>query len=90
MTESGEVLVYVQELEPVAGSLGLSALVAALSLVIVLVLLGGVRTKAHLAGVTGLPTAALVALGFEPVRAASWRWSPALRPWRSVPWARRW
>jgi len=53
--------VYVQELEPVADSLGLSALVAALPLVIVLVLLGGVRMKAHLAGLTGLLAAALVA-----------------------------
>ncbi|QOV41030.1 L-lactate permease [Streptomyces ferrugineus] len=52
---------YVQELEPVAGSLGLSALVAALPLVIVLVLLGGVRLKAHLAGLTGLLAAVLVA-----------------------------
>ncbi|MGC9542622.1 L-lactate permease [Streptomyces sp. UG1] len=52
---------YVQELEPLAGSLGLSALVAALPLVIVLVLLGGVRLKAHLAGLTGLLAAVLVA-----------------------------
>ncbi|MEU5753096.1 L-lactate permease [Streptomyces sp. NPDC047829] len=52
---------YVQELEPVAGSLGLSALVAALPLLIVLVLLGGVRMKAHLAGLTGLLVAVLVA-----------------------------
>ncbi|MDT7839582.1 L-lactate permease [Streptomyces justiciae] len=52
---------YVQELEPVADSLGLSALVAALPLVIVLVLLGGVRLKAHLAGLTGLLAAVLVA-----------------------------
>ena len=52
---------YVQELEPVADSLVLSALVAALPLVIVLVLLGGVRMKAHLAGLTGLLAAALVA-----------------------------
>nr|WP_203615758.1 L-lactate permease [Streptomyces sp. SID13726] len=41
--------------------MGLSALVAALPLVIVLVLLGGVRLKAHLAGLTGLLAAALVA-----------------------------
>ncbi|MGC0340268.1 L-lactate permease [Streptomyces sp. SLBN-8D4] len=52
---------YVQELDPVADSLGLSALVATLPLVIVLVLLGGVRMKAHLAGLTGLLAAALVA-----------------------------
>lgn len=53
---------YVQEVEPVAGSLGLSALVAALPLLIVLVLLGGVRMKAHLAALLGLLAAALVAL----------------------------
>ncbi|MFE5143911.1 L-lactate permease [Streptomyces fagopyri] len=53
---------YVQQVEPVADSLGLSALVAALPLVIVLVLLGGVRVKAHLAALLGLLTAALVAL----------------------------
>lgn len=52
---------YVQELAPVADSLGLSALVAALPLVIVLILLGGVRVKAHLAGLTGLLAAVLVA-----------------------------
>ncbi|MFR0352964.1 L-lactate permease [Streptomyces sediminimaris] len=52
---------YVQELEPVADSLGLSALVAALPLLIVLVLLGGVRMKAHLAGLTGLLAAVAVA-----------------------------
>lgn len=45
---------YVQELEPVADSLGLSALVATLPLVIALVLLGGVRMKAHRAGLIGL------------------------------------
>jgi lactate permease len=53
--------VYVQELEPLANSLGLSALVATLPLVLVLVLLGGVRMKAHLAGLIGLAAAALVA-----------------------------
>ncbi|MFC9849188.1 L-lactate permease [Streptomyces sp. NPDC060223] len=52
---------YVQELEPVAGSLGLSALVATLPLVIVLILLGGVRMKAHRAGLIGLVAAASVA-----------------------------
>jgi lactate permease len=61
MAESGEAPVYVQELEPLADSLGLSALVAALPLVLVLVLLGGVRMKAHLAGLTGLLAAVLVA-----------------------------
>jgi lactate permease len=55
-------LVYVQELQPVGGSLGLSALVAALPLVLVLVLLGGLRMKAHLAGLAGLAGAVLVAL----------------------------
>ncbi|MGW7072213.1 L-lactate permease [Streptomyces sp. NPDC054855] len=52
---------YVQQLEPVADSLGLSALVATLPLLTVLVLLGAVRMKAHHAGLIGLGVAALVA-----------------------------
>ncbi|MEV6754595.1 L-lactate permease [Streptomyces sp. NPDC051214] len=52
---------YVQQLEPVADSLGLSALVATLPLLTVLVLLGAVRMKAHHAGLIGLAVAALVA-----------------------------
>ncbi|MER5944919.1 L-lactate permease [Streptomyces sp. NPDC001904] len=52
---------FVQQLEPVGGSLGLSALVAALPLVTVLVLLGAVRMKAHRAGLIGLGVAVLVA-----------------------------
>ncbi|MDI3409095.1 L-lactate permease [Streptomyces cavernicola] len=52
---------FVQELEPVADSLGLSALIAALPLVTVLVLLGAVRMKAHRAGLIGLAVAVLVA-----------------------------
>ncbi|MET8013853.1 L-lactate permease [Streptomyces sp. NPDC005271] len=52
---------FVQQLEPVADSLSLSALVAALPLVTVLVLLGGVRMRAHYAGPLGLAVAALVA-----------------------------
>ncbi|MDG4864527.1 L-lactate permease [Streptomyces sp. T-3] len=52
---------FVQELHPVADSLGLSALVAALPLVTVLVLLGAVRMKAHRAGLIGLGVAVLVA-----------------------------
>ncbi|MEU5955272.1 L-lactate permease [Streptomyces sp. NPDC047525] len=52
---------YVQQLEPVADSLGLSALIATLPLLTVLVLLGVVRMKAHHAGLIGLGVAALVA-----------------------------
>lgn len=52
---------FVQQLEPVAGSLALSALVAALPLVTVLVLLGAVRMRAHRAGLAGLAVAVLVA-----------------------------
>ncbi|MET7615738.1 L-lactate permease [Streptomyces sp. NPDC005408] len=52
---------FVQQLEPVAGSLALSALAAALPLVTVLVLLGAVRMKAHRAGLIGFAVAALVA-----------------------------
>jgi lactate permease len=54
--------VYVQDLEPVAGSLTLSALVAALPLLLVLALLGWVRMRAHYAGPLGLLAAGLVAL----------------------------
>ena len=54
---------YVQQLEPVADSLGLSALIATLPLLTVLVLLGVVRMKAHRAGLIGLGVAALVAWG---------------------------
>ncbi|MGW2262372.1 L-lactate permease [Streptomyces sp. NPDC001780] len=53
---------FVQQLEPVADSLALSALVAALPLATVLVLLGAVRMKAHLAGLIGLAVAVLVGL----------------------------
>lgn len=52
---------FVQQLEPVAGSLSLSALVAAVPLIVVLALLGGVRMRAHHAGPVGLVAAALVA-----------------------------
>ncbi|MBI0299353.1 L-lactate permease [Streptomyces sp. PRKS01-29] len=52
---------FVQQLDPVADSLSLSALVAALPLITVLVLLGGVRMRAHYAGPIGLAVAALVA-----------------------------
>lgn len=52
---------YVQELEPVADSLGLSAFAVTLPPVIVLVLPGGVRMKAHRAGLIGVLTASLVA-----------------------------
>ncbi|WP_066953005.1 L-lactate permease [Streptomyces lushanensis] len=51
---------FVQQLEPVADSLALSALVAALPLATVLVLLGVIRMKAHLAGLTGLAVAVVV------------------------------
>ncbi|MET9534542.1 L-lactate permease [Streptomyces sp. NPDC006649] len=53
---------FVQPLEPVADSLALSALTAALPLLTVLVLLGAVRMKAHWAGLIGLAVAVLVAL----------------------------
>ncbi|KAF4407406.1 L-lactate permease [Streptomyces lycii] len=52
---------FVQQLEPVADSQTLSALVAVLPLLTVLVLLGAVRMRAHFAGPIGLGVAALVA-----------------------------
>jgi lactate permease len=53
---------FVQELAPLAGSLGLSALVAVLPLATVLVLLGGVRMKAHHAALLGLLVALVIAI----------------------------
>ncbi|WP_327238676.1 L-lactate permease [Streptomyces sp. NBC_01317] len=53
-------MAFDQRLEPVADSLALSALVAALPLAAVLILLGGLRVKAHRAGLTGLAVAVLV------------------------------
>ncbi|EFL25605.1 L-lactate transporter [Streptomyces himastatinicus ATCC 53653] len=52
---------FVQQLEPVADSLTLSALIATLPLLTVLALLGGVRMRAHYAGPIGLAVAVLVA-----------------------------
>ncbi|MFI9030877.1 L-lactate permease [Streptomyces sp. NPDC053560] len=48
---------FVQQLQPIADSLALSALVAALPLITVLVLLGAVRMRAHHAGLIGLAVA---------------------------------
>ncbi|MBC3763120.1 L-lactate permease [Quadrisphaera oryzae] len=54
-------MTYAQQLAPL-GSLGLSALVAALPLVTVFVTLGVLRWKAHWAGLSGLAVAVLVAV----------------------------
>lgn len=65
---------FVQRLEPVGGSLALSALVAALPLATVLVLLGLVRMRAHYAGLIGLAVAfvtASLAYGMPPGQAVS-------------------
>src|SRR5207249_8734013 len=53
---------FTQQIAPIAGSLGLSALIAALPLVTVLVLLGVLRLKAHIAALAGLLVSLLVAL----------------------------
>ncbi|HEV8559556.1 MAG TPA: L-lactate permease [Actinophytocola sp.] len=53
---------FTQQLAPLAGSLGLSALMAALPLVTVLILLGVLRLKAHVAAIAGLVVALLVAM----------------------------
>ncbi|POX39735.1 lactate transporter [Streptomyces sp. Ru73] len=52
---------FVQQLQPIADSLALSALVAALPLLTVLVLLGAVRMRAHHAGLIGLAVALVTA-----------------------------
>ena len=63
---------FQQDLVPVAGSLTASALVAALPLMVMLVLLGGLRIRAHWAALGALAVAVLVAvLAFGmPVRLA--------------------
>jgi lactate permease len=53
---------FTQELAPVAGSLGWSALVATLPLLTVFLLLGVVRTKAWIAALTGLAVAMVVGI----------------------------
>src|SRR4029453_17141862 len=54
--------VWNQRYEPVANNLALSALVAALPVIVLLGLLGLVRIRAHYAALAGLATAFLVAL----------------------------
>jgi lactate permease len=54
--------VWTQRYEPVANNLALSALVAALPVIVLLGLLGMVRIRAHYAALAGLATAFLVAL----------------------------
>jgi len=53
---------YQQVFDPVSDSLGLSAIFAALPLVALFVLLGGVKTKAHWAGLAALAVALVVAV----------------------------
>ncbi|MBV8175951.1 MAG: L-lactate permease [Verrucomicrobia bacterium] len=53
---------FQQPLEPIAGSLTLSALVAALPLITIFVLLGWARLKAHWAGLAALAVAIIVAV----------------------------
>jgi lactate permease len=56
------VTVFEQVLDPVGGSLGLSALVAAIPLVTLFVLLGVLKVKAWIAGLVSLAVALLVAI----------------------------
>ncbi|MEU7058231.1 L-lactate permease [Streptomyces sp. NPDC046197] len=53
---------YQPHLSPIAGSLALSALVAALPLLTLFVLLGGVRLRAHWAGLASVAVAVVVAI----------------------------
>ena len=53
-------------LDPVAGNLGLSALVACVPLVVFFIMLLGVKAKAHISAVVALAAALLVAIiGFQ-------------------------
>ena len=53
---------YTQDFDPVSGSLGLTAIFAALPLITLFVLLGGLKMKAHWAALISLGMAILVAL----------------------------
>src|SRR5687767_2858090 len=53
---------FQQTLDPVAGSLALSALCASLPLVTLFVLLGGLKVKAWIAGVVSLAVSIVVAV----------------------------
>ncbi|EOM74559.1 L-lactate permease [Rhodococcus rhodnii] len=53
---------YQQTLDPLAGSLGWSALAAAVPLVVMFVLLGVFRVRAHIAGLVGLALSAVSAV----------------------------
>src|SRR3954452_13761518 len=53
---------YKQVFDPVGDSLGLSAIFAVLPLVVLFVLLGGLKVKAHWAGLAALGTALVVAI----------------------------
>jgi lactate permease len=54
---------WIQIYNPVAGSIGLSALVASIPLVIIFVCLAGLKMKAHKAGLLALASAIAVAVG---------------------------
>jgi lactate permease len=54
--------VYTQDFDPVSGSLGLSSIFAALSLICLFVLLGGLKWKAQWAALASLGVAMLVAI----------------------------
>ena len=58
----GEADVYTQDFDPVSDSLGLTAIFAALPLITLFVLLGGLKMKAHWAALISLGVAMLVAL----------------------------
>src|SRR4029453_8391104 len=53
---------FTQQLAPVAGSLAVSALIALLPLITIFILLGGLRIKAHWAGLASLAVAVIVAI----------------------------
>ena len=60
---------YKQAFDPIGGSLGLSTLFAVLPLVVLFVLLGGFKVKAHWAALASLATALVVAIAVYGVPA---------------------
>ena len=60
--------VYTQDFDPVAGSLGLTAIIAALPILTLIVLLGGIKLRAQWAALAALGTALVVATAVYGMR----------------------
>lgn len=63
---------YKQVFDPVGDSLGLSSIFAAIPIIVLFVLLGGIKMKAHWAALIALAAAIIVAIAIYDT-SSSWR-----------------